>query len=526
MVEKEERRHRVLSDAMERIVRGESGQDPRGLVPGIHDAPYQPVRMAGHAPHSPQLYGSNGSKGFFPDRSGAYSASETEEFDFDQHTPRSQAHEYGAMDDQKRSTNRSVSFGYDEHAQVLAELDTNHEPDPRILDVTKLYSPISVREEIGAHNGPPRSGKSVFVAGTSRPLVPQKPRNHLMLSDARERIARGEAAYDKDGLVPKVREPPKICVRHASATPPPNDRHQGAAYPRAGTVNSLQYRSLSERAGSYQAPHGGRHSVWHPNQVQPDEEEEEEVEEEADEVAEEEEEVAEGEEEEYAEPVDEEAQAAPPRSGKSIFVTKKPMVVQSARKPHVRSEALDRISRGEAGYDSSGLVPYLYAPGTSFKESVRPATHKPAPSGLVGEYPRNGTTNSLQYASLCERSGSYKAPSAGRHSIWGPKQTAHPAHGRTQSFTPPPRKAEVKFAVKVTPPKSPRGAHEAPAGFALTPVNAEHAKGQRQRRSTVGSDRGPQQRERAPTVESTGAPDRVGGAPPLVVNREQTLESF
>lgn len=112
------------------------------------------------------------------------------------------------------------------------------------------------------HDGPPRSGKSIFVALGSRSMVQSKGATEAKLSPAMERIVRGEPGYDPRGMVPKSHEPAEFPVRHVSDVPPMGDFD--SAYPRYGTEYSLQYHSTVERAGAHQAPGAGRGSVWVP----------------------------------------------------------------------------------------------------------------------------------------------------------------------------------------------------------------------------------------------------------------------
>lgn len=153
-----------------------------------------------------------------------------------------------------------------------------------------------------------------------------------------------------------------------------------------------------------------------------------------------------------------------PRSGKSIFLHMggKPMVTASAKNinPHnAMTPAMERIAQGRSGHDLKGKLQVRHP-----SIPVRPRTHQPPTDELDSAYPRQGSVHSLQYSSVVERSGAYKAPYAGRGSI-----SVYPSaplaedveanwqeHYATNSETATPTKAlvEAHRPRSFTPPKA------------------------------------------------------------------------
>lgn len=128
---------------------------------------------------------------------------------------------------------------------------------------------------------PPRSGRSLFLAQGSRPMVPPRARTPVQLTQAMERIARGEAGDVSRSLTPrKVVQPPAIPPR--PVTHRPTIVQPRWTYPRHTTPCSLQYRTALEHTGASKAssseppsprnklrspPHylsGTRRPVWRP----------------------------------------------------------------------------------------------------------------------------------------------------------------------------------------------------------------------------------------------------------------------
>lgn len=146
--------------------------------------------------------------------------------------------------------------------QPLARVEVPASQDADASELSPRGSPYAPVDVPLQHAGPPRSGKSIFYAQGSRPLVPTSARNPVVLTPAMERIARGEAGHDAQGMIPKVHQPSEIAVRQVAYIPPLESFE--SAYPRHGTVNSLQYHEPVERAGAYMAPGPGRGSVFVP----------------------------------------------------------------------------------------------------------------------------------------------------------------------------------------------------------------------------------------------------------------------
>lgn len=263
------------------------------------------------------------------------------------------------------------------------------------------------------HAGPPRSGKSIFLAQGQRPMVQQSERVAFQATEATERIFRGEPAHPTLSRVASA--PASVVWKRAGGAP----SHQGpSAYPR-----SLQYHSAVERSGANQATGPGRGAVSPgappPQQFAPPPR--------------------------RPAPAPEKRQmvlvmapaaplgrssprpqsgaappqlAAPPRSGKSIFLAQsaRPMGAPRTMAPARLSPAMERIVRGESGYNPKDL-PQSKAVAMA---AARPMAEGPHLQRLGGAYPRHGSLHSLQYHSQVERSGAYQAPGAGRDSVFVP----------------------------------------------------------------------------------------------------------
>jgi len=245
MVAQGPRTPRNLHGAMDRIARGEPGHEPRGLVPGLQDPPSFQVRQAaetatrGMYPRNESIHSLQFSS---PIEARAVRGKTARDL-----TPSTEAESAEEMPLQQSP--RCVRFA-PEPAEPVVEV-------PAASRKSADHSP---RKHVPS-GPPPRSGKSMFLTKTSRPLVtkgdpsPTQPQ----LSPAMERICRGESGHNRDGLVPQMKSSP-IPTKPVSANPTTRVDLE-AAYPRNGSIHSLQYRSTAERAGAYQAPDPGRHSV-------------------------------------------------------------------------------------------------------------------------------------------------------------------------------------------------------------------------------------------------------------------------
>lgn len=84
------------------------------------------------------------------------------------------------------------------------------------------------------------------------------------------------------------------------------------------------------------------------------------------------------------------------------------------------SKVMDRIARGEASHDATGMVPWVKHPPSL---AVRGLCEKPPPrAGLKSSYPRHGSEHSLQYHSRAERSAAQRVPAESNQASRSPAE--------------------------------------------------------------------------------------------------------
>jgi hypothetical protein len=114
-------------------------------------------------------------------------------------------------------------------------------------------------------SAPRRSGKSIFLHQGARPMVAATARTPVQLSAAMERICNGEPAHNLRGKLSSASKAKSRDVSPEQQTP--KQLNLDSAYPRHGSIHSLQYHNIAERAGACMAPGAGRSSVSGVDQV-------------------------------------------------------------------------------------------------------------------------------------------------------------------------------------------------------------------------------------------------------------------